>query len=289
MINIRHYVREELKKYDGIYLPVKANILEQIFVSKISPKKIHPNPNDEFCFEDIGPSDKIIGKYCSQISINRENGAVLFDDSLIVEKIRPDGYMLLNGHHRWAAGILMEVKTLPVKVTNLTQPSDIVDLLKKTSRTKRASINLDDVVFCQDNTGPAEKPLFFPFNKIFPERIRKGIPGLVYALRTAGYDVWVYTAGYSSTDYINQLFRHHRIRVDGIVNGTNRMKSAKGDSVSRIKKIIAEKYRVTLNIDLETVSWIRSEIKDFEQIDIPSNGEDFGQQVIAIVRKLKDL
>ncbi len=49
MINIRDYVKAELKKYDGIYLPVRASFLEQIFVKKLNPKKLHPNPDDEFC------------------------------------------------------------------------------------------------------------------------------------------------------------------------------------------------------------------------------------------------
>lgn len=289
MKNIREYVREEMNKYDGIYLPVRASFLEQIFVKKLSPHKIHPNPDDEFCFKDVGPSDEIISKYCRQIRFNQQHNIELFDEPLIIQKIQPDGYMLLNGHHRWAAALMLEVKKVPVKVTNLTQLSDIISQMEKTSRRKRAAINLDDVVFCQDITESAEKPLIFPFSRIFPERIRSGIPGLVYALQNAGYDVWVYTSGYASTDYINHLFKHHQIKVDGIINGANRMNSTKGNSMNSIKAIMEEKYRVTLNIDMETVSWIRSETKDFEQIEIPTNGDDWGQQVIAIVRKLKDL
>ena len=46
---------------------------------------------------------------------------------------------------------------------------------------------------------------------------------------------------------------------------------------------------VTLNIDMDTVSWIRSETKEFDQIEIPSDGDNWSQNVIEIVRKLKDL
>ena len=289
MVNIRDYVQEELKKYDGIYLPVRAGILEQIFIKKLSPKKLHPNPDDEFCFPDIGPSDEIIGKYMKQIRFNQMHSMPLFDEPLIIEKIRPDGYMMLNGHHRWAAALMMDVKTIPVSVTNVTQLSDIIGQMEKTNRSKRASINLDDVVFCQDNAGPAEKPLFFPFNRIFPERIREGIPGLVYALQNAGYDVWVYTAGYASADYISQLFWQHRIKVDGIINGANRLKSAKGNILSSAKDLMEKKYRITLNIDTDTVSWIRSDTKDFDAIDIDKESENWAHQVIEIIRKLKDL
>ncbi len=93
MINIRDYVRAEMKKNDGSYMPVKASFLEQILVKKLSPKKLHPNPDDEFCFPEIGPNDEIIGKYGKQIRFNQKNGMELFDEPLIIEKIRPDGYM----------------------------------------------------------------------------------------------------------------------------------------------------------------------------------------------------
>ena len=174
-------------------------------------------------------------------------------------------------------------------MTNVTQLSDIIGQMEKTNRTKRASINLDDVVFCGNDSEPAEKQLFFPFNRIFRERIREGIPGLIYALHNAGYDVWVYTAGYASTDYISHLFMHHRIRVDGIINGANRLNSAKESILSSAKDLMAKKYRVTMNIDTDTVSWIRSETKDFDSIEIDPNNGVWAHQVIGIIRDLKDL
>lgn len=285
MINIQEYVQQEIKKYDGSYLPVKANFLEQIFIKKLPPQKLHPNPSDEFCLPEIGPNDEIIGKYVKQISFNEQHSMRMFDEPLIIEKMRPDGFMLLNGHHRWAAALRMNVKTVPVSVTNMTHVKDIIGQIEKSDRNKRASINLDDVVFCQNSTEASEKPLFFPFNKIFPERIHLGIPGLVFALQKAGYDVWVYSSGYTSTDYIKQLFRHYRIGVDGIINGANRFNSDR----SNINDLMRKKYRITLNIDMESVSWIRSDTKDFNQIEIVSGDGNWASQVIAIVRKLKDL
>ena len=289
MINIREYVREELKKYDGIYLPVRVSFLEQVFLKKLPPQKLHPNPDDEFCSKEVGPSDEIISKYTKQIHFNQIHNIEIFEEPLIIEKIRPDGYMLLNGHHRWAAALMMDVKKVHVKLTNVVRLSDIVGQMEKTNRTKRASINLDDVVFCQNETEPAEKPLIFPFNKIFRERIRLGIPGLVYALQSAGYDVWFYTTGYASAEYIKHLLRHHRITINGMINGANRLNSARDKNMSSVKDLMDKKYRITLNIDMDTVSWIRSETKEFDQIEIPSDGDNWSQNVIEIVRKLKGL
>ena len=62
MINIKEYVREEMSKYDGKYLPVRVNFLERIFTKNLAPRKLHPNPDDEFCMKDVGPNDEIIGK-----------------------------------------------------------------------------------------------------------------------------------------------------------------------------------------------------------------------------------
>ena len=289
MEKIKEYVNEELTKYDGIYLPVRAGFLEQLLVKKLSPNKLHPNPNDEFCSPDIGPNDGIIGKYLKQIRFNEQHSMPPFDEPLIIEKMRPDGYMLLNGHHRWAAALMLNLKTVPVEVTNLIHKHDIIGRMEKSSRNKRASINLDDVVFCPNETEPAEKRLIFPFRKFFPERIRLGIPGLVYALQNAGYDVWIYTTGYASTDYLNHLFWYYKIKPDGIINGANRMNSGKDNDWENVKELMARKYRITLNIDMDAVSWIRSETKDFEMIYIDSKDGSWAQQVIAIVRKLKDL
>ena len=288
MINIKEYVREELSKYDGKYLPVRVNFLERIFTKNLAPGKLHPNPDDEFCMKDVGPNDEIIGKYIKKITFNRQHSLPVFDEPLIIEKIRPDGYMLLNGHHRWAAALMTEVKKVPVDLINVTHLSDIIGQMEKTDRSKRASINLDDVVFCQE-TEPAEKPLIFPFNRHYKERIREGIPGLVYALHNAGYDVWVYTTGYASTDHLRGLFFHHRIGVDGIINGANRLNSGKNNDMSRVKELMAKKYRITLNIDTDTVSWIRSETKEFEMIDVKPEDGNWAREVIEIVRRLKDL
>ena len=108
-------------------------------------------------------------------------------------------------------------------------------------------------------------------------------------IEPAGYDVWVYTTGYASTDHLRGLFFHHRIGVDGIINGANRLNSGKNNDMSRVKELMAKKYRITLNIDTDTVSWIRSETKEFEMIDVKPEDGNWAREVIEIVRRLKDL
>ena len=56
-----------------------------------------------------------------------------------------------------------------------------------------------------------------------------------------------------------------------------------------VKELMAKKYRITMNIDTDTVSWIRSETKDFDAIDIDSKDGNWAHEVIGIIRDLKDL
>ena len=55
------------------------------------------------------------------------------------------------------------------------------------------------------------------------------------------------------------------------------------------KELMAKKYRITMNIDTDTVSWIRSETKDFDAIEITSKDETWAHEVIEIIRKLENL
>lgn len=289
MINIKEYVKNELKAYDGKYLPVRAGLLEQIFVRSLPPSKLHPNPEDVFCDEKIGPNDGIIEKYTKKIRFNQQHSLPVFDEPVIVEKMKPDGYLLINGHHRWAAALMLDLKKIPVKVVNMTHVRDILEMLEESDRVKRASIDLDDVIFCRKGTEEQEKPLPFPFNLIYPEPVRKGIPALLYTLQNEGYDIWVYSSGYTSTDHISGLFRHHQIYANGIINGADHKKAWNNNNAAEVRALMEKKYRVTLNINTDCISWIRSDTKEFDQIDIRSKGDEWSEEVISVIRSLGDL
>ena len=144
-------------KYKGVYVPVKAGLLRRFLITKLPPDKLHPNPDDEFCFPEIGPNYQIVSNYESemrQFRNDRMGGSVYAHigafDPLYVQKIRPDGYMILNGHHRWAAARRVGLKTVDVKIVDLTQQSDIKKMLSSARHDKRVTLDLDEVVFCSD-------------------------------------------------------------------------------------------------------------------------------------------
>ena len=138
---------EELAKYKGVYVPAKAGLLRRALVRNVSCKKMHPNPNDEFCDPHIGPNQQIIARYADEIRHIREHPYLkCFDEPIMIEKIHPDGYMILNGHHRWIAAVRADVKRLPVRIVNLTQEKDIRNMLKRSKHVKRITLDLEEIV-----------------------------------------------------------------------------------------------------------------------------------------------
>lgn len=49
-IQFQEYLANEVRKVQGIYVPIHAGIIRRLLVRKTSMKRLHPNPDDEFCF-----------------------------------------------------------------------------------------------------------------------------------------------------------------------------------------------------------------------------------------------
>lgn len=285
----QEFLAREVKKYKGIYVPVKAGLMKRACCRKISCKKLHPNPNDEFCLPQIGPNYEIISRYEHDLRIikNDPQKARFIESSatepLIIEKIRPDGYMILNGHHRWAAAVRIGVKRLPVRIVNLTLETDIKSMLQNSRHNKRVTMDLDEVVFSTGPDDQTEKALPFPFNRVYRERLRLGIPALFRFFNANGYDIWVYSAKYYSVDYIKEFFKLYHVHVTGIVTGTAR-KGPK-DSIARekLESQVNNKYPFTVHIDSGMVLWINSLTKDFKEYPLSSSAAGWSSEIMAIV------
>lgn len=96
----------------------------------------------------------------------------------------------------------------------------------------RISFDLDDVLFVSPKTYETEPAPRFPYDRLFPERLRKGTPELIRTLQERGFEVWIYTSSFRSERYLRRLFRLYGIRFDEIVNGERHKKrfSATGKS-----------------------------------------------------------
>ena len=50
------FIADQIKKYKGISLPLKAGMLERMVTKTLPVEYLHPNPADEFCLPQIGPT-----------------------------------------------------------------------------------------------------------------------------------------------------------------------------------------------------------------------------------------
>lgn len=278
------FVEAEIKKYEGIMVPVKASVSERMLTKKVPIEKLHPNPDDEFCSKKVGPNYSIYNRYVRAFQKFGTMEQSVTDDPITVEKVHPDGYMILNGHHRWAAAMRVGIKMIPVKIVNLTNEVDIQRMLRSSQHDKRAALDLDEVVFCSKGGDIAEKPLPFPMNKVFKERIRLGLPAILHYLGQKGYDVWVYTAGYYSLDYIQEYFKRYSVKVDGVVTGITRKDKRFSAVKKKAETEIARKYKETLHIDRDAIVRILREEGKFEEYEIDAVPSEWSRKVISIIR-----
>ena len=260
-IGFQDYLKQEIDNTKGISVPVRAGFLRRILIRRTACKNLHPNPEDEFCSPTIGPNAQIISKYCKEFRRFGTKPSIEYTcEPLTVEKIRPSGYMILNGHHRWAAGIMTRQRSLPIQIVDLPMEEDIQRMLQASRNDRRVTLDLDEVVFRSEGEGPVEKLPFF-LRLRYKQRLRLGIPALFRFLSNKGYDIWVYSAKYYSFRQIQALFMLYGTRVTGVVTGT----AGKGRLVhERLKESVSEHYPTTIHIDAHGILKVDSRNKDYE-------------------------
>ncbi len=281
------FIQSEIESQKGLYVPLQASPLERFLVTKTSCKKIHPNPDDEFCFPDVGPSYRIISEYESKMRTAMGNGYPPIEEPLMVSKVSPDGYMLINGHHRWAAAMKVGLKSVPIKIINMTTDEDIRRMIENSKHDKRVTVDLDEVVFRDASYPYLEKALGFPHNMKFKQRMRLGIPALFHYLNAHGYDIWVYSAYFYSIDDIRKYFKYYSVTVDGIITGTAKKKKDGSDARKDMDKLIANKYDTTVHLDNDLLLVTRGKTKEFDEITIEDQGEKWSKNVMEAIDKIE--
>ena len=96
------------------YDPVDIHKVIQDDLKKMEGKL----PDDEFCSPKVGPNYRIISEYMNSFRMERLHSKRYCDEALIVEKILPDGYLILNGHHRWAGALIAGVNKVYISIEN---------------------------------------------------------------------------------------------------------------------------------------------------------------------------
>ena len=146
----------------------------------------------------------------------------------------------------------------------------------------RVSFDLDEVLFVSPQTHKTEPPLPFPWRSIYKERLRLGIPALFRYFNKKGYDIWVYSAGYYSADYIQRLFKRYHVHVTGAITGTGRKVSGNDEVKKELTAMIAAKYPETVHVDSETVLRVFSRTKDVAEYKLEGT-EAWSQRVMDVM------
>ena len=275
----KKYVLEEINYRTGLYHPVKSNLLQRLFTKMMKPQKLEPNPEDEFSISSVGPNWEIVKNYEDKIRFNLMGGLKIFDEPLYIVRLDKGGYMLLNGHHRWLAALVVKLKKVPVKLTNITQEADVYKAINKSKRDKCVSIDFDEILLATESVLSENVQLFFPLNKIYKEKIRENTALLTKELNRMGYDVWVYTGSYLSYNHIKSLFLLYGCKVDGIVNGLK----MKGKS-AKLKDIFRNKYKTIVHLNNDYITCVDTKSREYEMIELDA---DIREWAVSVVNKLK--
>jgi hypothetical protein len=210
----------------------------------------------------------------------------IFDDQIMVEKLHPHGYLILNGHHRWAAAKRLRISKIPVEIINLALESDIQKILENSQHDKRATFDMDEVVFRDETAHYLEKKLGFPYSIKHKKRIRLGIPALFYTLSKNGYDIWLYSSNYESIDDVRDYFRCYGVHVDGIITGMAKDKKNTASRKAGVEKLIANKYSVTLHLDNDMILRTEKSTGEFQEFPLDS-GEPWSKEAVAVIGELE--
>ncbi len=281
----QEYLKKTLEEQKDIYIPVNSSFIEKIIIHNAKCTDIHPNPDDEFCYPDVGPSYRIMGEYERDIREKMNVNSIPVIEPLIVMKTHPKGYMLVNGHHRWGAAIKVGVKRMPVKVINMMLEEDIKNLLERSDHDKRVTLDLDEVVFRSPYDEFVEKTKGVIARKT-QKRIRLGVPALFRYLKTHGYDIWVYSSNYYSIDTIQLMFRRYSVHVDGIICGNGKKGLYDSNKSSSINELIANKYKTTVHIDNNSIVITKGKESQFEEFEIRDADELWSKDLIQVFERI---
>ena len=162
-----------------------------------------------------------------------------------------------------------------------------MSLKSKKINKMRVSFDLDEVLFVSPNTHKTEKPLIFPLNKIFKERLRLGTVELIKKLQKEGFEVWVYTSSFRSISYIKGLFFNYGVFFDGIVNGQRHLDEVQGKRKNMLPSKLPSKYRISLHIDDEAIIVTCGREYGFNVYHLEAQDDDWKEKIIARVYEIK--
>jgi len=266
----------DVENYHGVRKIVKAGLIERYTVRSVSPEQLHPNPDDEFSQAEYGPNLQIVGQYVDEIkNLHRMSESLIFEEPILVQKMEPDGYLILNGHHRWFAAIRMKLPKVHIKIVNMINEHDIDRMLEENENSKLVSFDFDEVLLTSNEEDQAPLVLDYIGDK-FHGRLRAGVPEIIKAFREHGYDVCVMTSGYLDEEEFLDFFKMYDLKVNIILNGMNEKRGATSGKADRLREIIRGKYHLIIHVDNHSLYYFDPDTGDIKlnELDKEINWSD---------------
>ncbi len=150
------------------------------------------------------------------------------------------------------------------------------------------SFDLDETLFVNPEKVPAEKPLKFPFSKIYRDRLRKGTPELLQWINGNDIELWIYTTSYRSPRYISGIFRHYGIRIDNIINGKRHAEEVQGSKKEIMPSKYPAKYHIDLHVDDEISVYQNGIAHGFRVYLLREDDTDWTERLKAEIIRIKN-
>ena len=160
---------------------------------------------------------------------------------------------------------------------------------RESTRRRRVSFDLDEVLFVSPETHKTEPELPFPLRNFYRERLRLGTPELIWELQIQGYEVWIYTSSFRSERYIRGLFRCYGVRLDGIVNGNRHLKEVQRDNKTVLPQKLPNRYRISLHIDDEEVICSAAGQYGFRAYQLNSQDDNWKEKIIEQADRIRKI
>lgn len=264
-------VIDDIEKNGANRKLVKANFIERWTIRHCAPENLHPNPEDEFSVESIGPNMEIVSDYVNEVKFLLSHPPMpVFKEPMIVQKLEKDGYMLLNGHHRWFAALRMSAPKVHIHIVNMINENDVKRMISETSNNKLVTFDFDEVLITADEDNQAPLVLDF-FKEKYNLRLRNGAPEVIKDFQNKGYDVCVYTSGYYDEEDFKNFFSMYELEVAITVNGLNEKRGKSSGHATNLKDLLKNNYNHIVHVDNETVYDVDHVTHDYEMYELNSD------------------
>jgi hypothetical protein len=152
------------------------------------------------------------------------------------------------------------------------------------------SFDLDDTLFVDPEKVEIERPIKFPFNLIYKDKMRKGTIELFDQIKKMNHKVIIYTSSYRSIDYIKGYFKKYKISIKSkdIINGKRHAEEIQKDHNKILPSKIPSRYGSDLHIDDDITVEQNGQIYGFDVYLINVQDKDWVSKILKEIQRIEN-